>query len=90
MRDPGVVATKAVERNSVLTLKKVDSVHSAHIIKEYRTQNQIASGIYSEEEIELVHFDFKDLRKKYKIHLSLSEYQNHLPRYVCEFNDLHV
>lgn len=74
-----------------LNISVTPKVHGVfyHVI-DFCTKHEKGLGLYSEQAMEAVHFEFKSFWSKYKLNSSHEKYPEHLLRTVREFNSLHV
>jgi len=59
-------------------------------VKDFCIEKQKSLGLFSEQSMESVHFDFKLVWSKYKLNSDHSDYPRQLFRAVCEYNGLHL
>lgn len=74
-----------------LNISVTPKVHAIfyHVL-DFCTAKQCGLGFFSEQAIESVHSDFKNIWTKYKVSPSHSDYPRRLNRALCEYNGLHA
>lgn len=74
-----------------LGISVTPKVHAVfHHVEDFCSKNQKGLGFFSEQAMESVHFDFKNVWSKYEVSVNHPEYSQHLLRAICDYNGLHV
>lgn len=74
-----------------LNISVTPKVHAVFFhIQDFCDRTQMGLGVFSEQAMKSVHFDFNSVCQKYKLSPDHPEYSSKLLRAICEYNSLHV